>query len=300
MTTLRISLGVLIFVAMTGASAHAQVDPEDCFGQGGSMLLMKGSCAAGSDVKIKMAGQSGARYKLFMDLASGPVEMPGLGTFCIDFGPNKTLIEKGRLSPLGFRSLWATMPDDPAFLGEEFAFQFVSEDDFAPNGVAISNAIIFRGCEAGSNDPCDRGVRRLGYFTIVETEDDGPTTINVRVEGVSGQSGTVGEVTFEYDPQSPPLFPISSVADESGDGVTVTNVQSYPGYVIVHAVAKGCTFANGRLPNECLFETTVGDVVAGSQIHTSCSVPLGAGSRFPPVFITFFQDVKNAPSGDCD
>lgn len=296
LTTSKRVMGAWILWSVLAASGQAQVDPQECYGQGGSMLLMKGSCAAGSAVKVKMAGQPDARYKLFLDRSSGPVEMPGLGTFCLDFGPDKRLVDKGRLSPLGFRSLWTQMPDDPAFLGEEFAFQFASEDDFAPGGIAISNAIIFRGCEAEGIDPCDRGVRRLGYFTIVDYVGELPSTIHVKVEGMNGHSGLVGEVSFVYDPTDPPQFPISSAED----GVTVTNVQAFPGYVIVHAVAKGCTFANGRLPNECLFETTVGDVVAGSQIHTSCSVPLGAGSRFPPVFVTFFQDVKNAPPGDCE
>ena len=296
-SALPLCLLVAIF-AICGVSRASTPDPADCSGQGGATLLMKGSCAIGGELKVKMAGIPQARYKLWMDRGAGPVEIPGVGTLCLDFGPEKVVVAKGRFNNLGYKSFYVDFPDDPDLLGQTLAFQFASEDEDAPNGIAISNAYIFEGCESAESEDCDQGIRRLGYFTVVPYEGSYPVDLTVRAEGAGGGGGDVGEVTFEFDPENPPALPQSS--GDGGTGLTVTGVDAYPTFLIVHAVVKGCDHANGRLPNETLFETEVdGEVVAARQIHTSCSVPIGAGARFAPVFITFFQDVKNAPPGDC-
>lgn len=292
-----VALTACLAVPLASATLASDGDPTECGGQGGATLLMKGSCAIGSELKVKMAGQPHARYKLWMDLGTGPVDVPGVGTFCLDFGPDKILVSKGRLNSLGFKSFFTSVHDNPDLLGEVFAFQFAAEDDDAPNGVAISNAYIYRGCETAESEDCDRGIRRLGYFTVVQYEGEYPVDMTVSARG-DNQQGDVGSVSFNFDPDNPPAFPLAS--DAVGTGTTVTAVDAYPTFLIVHAVVKGCDFANGRLPNETIFEIEVdGEIVATRQIHTSCSVPIGAGARFAPVFITFFQDVKNAPPGDC-
>lgn len=300
-------IAIIAFSFAFCSAAVAQPLPTECGGQGSATLLMKGSCAIGGQLKIKMAGEPNARYKLWMDRGAGPVEVPGIGTFCLEFGPDKIAVSKGRFNARGLKSLFSTIPKDPKLVGEVLAFQFAAEEEGAPNGIAISNAYIFQGCKEESLGDCEQGIRRLGYFTIINYDGGYPVDITSRAfragDGgdASGSGGhMVGEVSLSYDPDSPPAFPLSANGTGNNEQF-VTSVDAYPGFLVVHAVSKGCEWANGRLPNECVFETRInGEVAASVQIHTSCSVPISAGSRFPPVFISFFQDVGTAPDSDCD
>jgi len=284
----------VLFLVTPAPAQEPPVDPADCGGVGRGALLLKGTCVAGSSVKVKMAGEPRARFVLLRDRASAPVEVPGLGTFCLEFGPDRTTVARGRLNGLGFRSLFTTLPDDPALLGEMLAFQMAAEDDNAPNGVAVSNAYFVELCEEATEDDCEAGIRRLGYVTVVPYDGPFPVPVSTRLHRAGHPDDQIGEVSFDFDPGAPPVLPLAA------DDLTVTRVDAFPGMVVIHSVAKGCDFANGRLFNESLFATEVGDVEVSVQIHTSCSVPIGPGSRFPPVFITSLQDVGSAPPGDCD
>ena len=300
MRTAILVLCLVMAMLPAGQAIADNLDPTECLGQGGATLLMKGSCAVGSSLKIKMAGEPGARYKLWMDYAKGPTEVPGVGTFCFAFSPDKVVVSKGTFNARGFKSLFTQIPKDPKFVGKTMLFQFASEDENAPNGIAISNAYIFVGCKADVLEDCDQGIRRLGYFSVQNYDGDYPVDITSRAFYANDGAHTLGDVTFSYDPDNPPTFPLTA----SGTGnntMTVTAVDAYPGFLVVHSVVKGCEWSNGRMPNETVFETEVGgDVLTSVQIHTSCSVPIGSGSRFPPVFITFFEDVRSAPSDSCN
>ncbi len=295
---MRIFGGVLALVVFLSRAADAgEPTPEECFGQGFASLLMKGACPVGGLVKVKMAGRPGARYKLFLSTGSGPTVLPGIGTVCLDWQGQRELVSAGRLNGAGLRSEWAMIPDGPEFEGMDLAFQFLAEDDEAPSGIAISNAYLFRPCDEGEEgEPCERGIRRLGYFMVLENPGVFPQTIRHRAFWTQGEHLSVGDLTFDFDPADPPALPIST----DDEGLTIHKVESHGGFLILHAQAKSCAFANGRLPNECTFETSIGDSVVSVNVHTSCSVPIGAGSRFPPLFVTYLQDVRSAPEGDCD
>ncbi len=282
-------------LAILGSAALAQ--DTECQGQGTATLLIKGSCEPGTPLKFKLAGTPRSPYRLMTSLGAGPTEIPGVGTFCLEVGPGFRTIARGRLSGNGFATLWDALPDDPALLGETIAYQFLTRDDSAPNGFGISNGYQFVMCAEGSGGAaCDAGVRRLGYYTVVHYDGTFPVDISTSVSRANHPEDTLGEVALSFDPDNPPAFPIST----PNGALSITSIEAYPGYVIVHSLAKGCVWANGRLYNESLFVTEVGDVYTERQIHTSCSVPIGPGSRFAPVFITYLQDVKNAPEGDCD
>jgi hypothetical protein len=283
---------VAFMLVLTVLSSSAFAD--ECAGQGDAAMLIKGSCTLGTPLKFKLAGPPNGFFRLWRDLGAGPVEVPGVGTFCLDFSPERLVIASGHLNHLGFHSTWHTLPDDPRMLGQEIAFQFAAIDPVT-NEIVISNGYNFGICDDEGGD-CDQGIRRLGYFTIIRRPDEYPVTLTSRAYWSQHPEERVGEVTFLFDPDDPPAFPIVS-----GDGdMTVTKVETFPGVILVHAVARGCDFANGRLPNNTTFETVAGEVAVWADIHTSCSIPISAGSNFNPVFITFLQDVKNAPEGDCD
>jgi hypothetical protein len=285
-----IAAGALLVLAMLFAPALA----DGCEGQGNAAMLIKGSCTLGTPMKFKLAGPANGFFRLWRDFGSGPVEIPEVGTFCLDFSPDRLVIASGHLNHLGFFSTWWTLPDDPEMLGQEMAFQFAAIDPQTQE-ISISNSYNFGLCGDEGAD-CDEGIRRLGYFTVIRRPDVYPVTITSRAFWSQHPDQLVGEVTFLYDPDDPPTFPIVS---DDGD-ITVTKVEAFPGVLVVHTIARGCDFANGRLPNNTTFETIADDISAWADIHTSCSIPISAGSNFNPVFITYLQDVKSAPEGDCE
>jgi hypothetical protein len=292
-----VSFSMLGLLAASGGGLASSLEESDCSGTGGAALLIKAaSCEPGSPVKFKLAGPPLGRYRLWCDFGPGPVTIPGVGTFCLDFGPERMVLSYGTLNDLGFRSVWWAVPDDPDLVGREMSLQFAAEDP-RTGDAHISNAYFVPICEEGGED-CDGGIRRLGYFMTVRYTGEYPVSITSRAFWSENPQVVVGEVTFEYDPLAPPEFPI--VGDGiGGDSLTVTSVTAFEGVVVLHAVAKGCATANGRLPNNTTFETVVGGVAAFRDIHTSCSIPISAGSNFNPVFVTSIQDVMSAPEGDC-
>ena len=104
----------LAVVLAIDAAAVAQ-----CSGQGNATLVMKGNCDLVSTLKFRYGGAPFARYCVMTTFGSGPTEVPGVGTFCLDFGNGKQTVDAGRFRGRGVAASFWTLPDDPALIGEE-------------------------------------------------------------------------------------------------------------------------------------------------------------------------------------
>lgn len=269
-----------------------------CEGHGNATLLLKRSCEVGASLKLRVAGPSGAKYRVWSDLGAGPTEIPGVGTFCLDFGPDLETVGTGNLNGAGRAAVFTTIPDDPGLVGSVFAVQFAVKDGEAPNGVAISNGYKFEICGEGDNGDCDGRIGCLDYITVLEYAGDYPTTIDTRVYKTGDESKLLGFQAFSYDPDNKPTFPIGNLED----GIIVRRITQSGDFLLIHttATAFGVDGADGDFESNSTFETTVGDVTVLQDIHTSCSDPIGPGFRFGPIFITGLTNDATCVPNLCD
>ncbi len=285
--------GLLEFPA-TFAELQGELCGIGCEGQGRATLLGKNAAIIGEPMKFKLAGQPDARFKFWMDYGSGPILRPGFGIFCLDFSPNRVLIDGGRLSGNGFHSLWWTVPQNPDLVGERMSFQFLSEDPDAENGVAISNGLTYDVHAPGSTgDICEGGVIELETIGVIQ--NDKPYPLEMRIRAVDGDDdgNVLGDLTFDYDPSSPPELPLVT-----GDGgLRISSIDAYPGFVIVTTTVTGCGFDPGPLPNTTRLEITLGEAMSARDMDTSCTTPIGPGTRFAPFFVSRVLDAAEA---SCD
>jgi hypothetical protein len=400
-----------------------------CEGQGNATLLMRGITDVGADLKFRFGGAPSGAYILYRDFGAGPTDVPGLGTVCLDFGPDLAEVATGSLSARGFAAVLTEIPDDPGLVGQLVAFQLVVEDPVAPNGFAISNGISFElhpegtgnrtcepcdleGCTPGywknheeswvetgflpgdlvssvftlpeclggcdplfesltliealdlgggpavcggarnllrpavaallnASDPfvayprtvsevilavdaalagcdrnemlglgseldednnlgcplnggngsagsgirgiveeCESGFTKIGFVFPSFYEGDLPAEISVLVANAAMPEDVIGEVSFAYDPNNPPVFPIQS------GGLCVRKVSVHEDVVVIFATADATSYGEGRFPLTTLLRTTVGTVVNERVIDTSCETPVDVGTKFVPVFVT--------------
>jgi len=138
-------------------SVFAQCE-DVCTGQGNATLLMRTHCDLGSVVKFRIGGGPNLAYNLLRDLGAGPTTVPGVGTYCLDRGPDLQTVASGNLSNRGFGAVYSMIPDDPALIGEVIAYQLEVMDPVAPNGIAISNGYSMMICplDTGGDEcpPC--------------------------------------------------------------------------------------------------------------------------------------------------
>ncbi len=266
----------------------------DCLGQGRASLLGKGQRGIGSDVKLKLAGPPEARYRLWRARSADPVLIPGIGVVCLDFRGNRELLSQGRLNRHGFRSIWTEIPDDPELVGNPLTFQFAAEDENAPDGVAVSNAMTFDVGSAGVvGEPCDGGVRSLELFGVNRYDGAFPVDVTIRAFPAGVEGSPIGEVTFPFDPTAPPGMPMVA---PSG-GLALLEIDAYPSVCLAHVSLVGCGLDGDRLPDTTTLRITVGDTTIERTIDTSCGSPLGTGTRLAPFYVTSMTDVG---SGPCD
>jgi len=420
---------VLAALVLAATPATAQCD-DPCLGQGNATLLMRAKCDIGTVAKFRMGGAPSGFYELLMDFGVGPVEVPGVGTFCLDMGPDMMVVASGNLSVRGYASTYMALPDDPMLLGQVLAFQLRVEDMTAPNDVAISNGfsltlcpegtegdecipcpgegctpgywknhhqswppsgfapgdalsaafaipeclegctdpdfktatlddalnfqggddfcgkaeILFRaavasllnsahpsvdfpmtleevvlmvdsalascdedvytgvggeldylnnlGCplgnfegiagEEGNGDEepgCDRGITMLDYIQAIRYEDGFPVDVMVRVVDTDNPGDVLGELAFSFDPDSPPMFPLTNGA------LCVKDINVHVGSAVLLGNVDVTLIGKDRFPDMTTFEVTIGNVVSSRDIATSCDEPIGTGSKFNPVFI---------------
>ena len=285
----------LAVVLAIDAAAVAQ-----CSGQGNATLVMKGNCDLGSTLKFRYGGAPFARYRVMTTFGSGPTEVPGVGTFCLDFGNGKQTVDAGRFRGRGVAASFWTLPDDPALIGEEVAFQMANEDADATNGVGISNAWIFTICdegtegnacvEASSDNPGSCGIGTIGFIAPVKTTGDTqfPAEISVRIVPADDTESVVDELSFDWSPDTPPTYPVAS----SDGQLVVTKVTLHDGYVVVMAEIDGTNSPSGMLPAISRLETYVGEDELIREVVTSCEEPLAVGDKFAPLFITRVTPVE--------
>ena len=275
-------------IAMPAPEALAQ-----CEGQGNATLLVRTKCDIGERLKFKVGGRPNAKFKLVSDMGPGPFDVPGVGTFCVDFSPSRNTILAERLGGRGIKGVVSFIPDDPSLVGETMAFQAGVLDPDAPNGVAITNSMQFVLCPAGSGgdscvpceiegEPCSCGISQIGWVSPVFYEGEFPVTASVRLAPTDMPEETLTEVSFQVDPDNPPSLPLVSA-----DGLlTITKVTYHEGVVVIFANAVAAEDAENGFPASTLFDAFVGEEKLNRDVVTDCSEPLGPGFKFAPLFIT--------------
>ena len=140
-------LALLLFGFAAFGPDAAAGDP--CAGQGNASLQMTGDAppAVGTIIGLELTGRPFAPFILIADLGTGPAELPGIGTLCLDLSPRKRiLIDSIRTGvPLigadGSFSSGLNIPQRPNIAGLQFYMQGVIEDATAPMGYAITNLL---------------------------------------------------------------------------------------------------------------------------------------------------------------
>jgi len=295
-----------LFVVFAATLAMPAADaPAQCEGQGNATLVLKTKCDIGERLKFKLGGRPNAKFKLVSDIGAGPTELPGVGVFCLDFSSNRNTIMADRFGARGIKGKVSSIPDDPSLVGETMAFQAGVIDPDAPNGVAITNAMQFVLCPAGTGgdacvpcevegEPCSCGIEKVGWISPVFYEAEFPATASVRLAPADMPETTLTEVTFQVDPDDPPALPILS-----SDGLlTITKVTFHMGVVVIFAEAVAGEEEGGAFPPVTLFEAFVGEEKLNREITTDCTEPLGPGFKFRPLFITEVVPF-DCPTVDC-
>lgn len=285
----RIAIAAAVLVAAIGWQSGVAL--AECTGQGNATLVMKGRTELGSTVKFKIGGAGHERFKLLSTMGAGPSEIPGVGTFCLDFSAGKTVVASGTFGPHGVRSAYWTLPDDPSLVGETFAFQAASTDPEAPNGVAISNAWVFELSDVGASDICTEkdgaevcGVASIGFIApvyIVEPLEE-PADVRVCVSTGDDPQSILDEVTFAWSPDAPPTLPLVSASGR----LTVTKITHHSDAVVVMASLDMSDTASGRLPDLVRIETSVGENLLVRELDTVCGEPLFVGKKLSPFYVS--------------
>ena len=292
---------ILTATLMPASAAHAG-DPALCEGQGNATLVMKGNCEIGSTLKFKVGGRAGERFKLLTTLGTGPSELPGVGDVCLDLSEGKQVVGNGVFGPAGVRTAYWTLPDDPQSVGQTVAFQAIMTDPDAPGGVAITNAYAFELCPEGSlGDACDpeceeAGISELGVIApvLLDQTEAFPADIRVRLLDGNGDDTPLDELTFEWSPESPPLFPLSSAAGR----VEVSKVTFHADYVVVFVDVHALESNDGRLPGLTVIDTAVGEDSLVRTVVTSCEQPVFVGEKIAPLFVRRVV-AADCPADDC-
>jgi len=287
MTTALRSIAMVAAILALGSAFHeARAEGDTCEGQGDAALIVKGRCIAGFPLKIKVAGRADADFVLFASIGSGVGDGRNVANRCLDFGNGWTIVERGRLGPGGAASFEWPIPTDPGSVGRELCLQALVEDDRAPGGVAITNGVCLRICdECPGSDPCEGGIRVLGFLAHLEYPGQFPAIVRVTAFRKADESDVVGEVAFRYVPWDPP----GPVASEDGS-MTILSVKRVGSNVFVHARVDASGYRGSRLPRETTLRISVGGSGVERRIHSSCTLPIGVGSYFAPFVITSLED----------
>ncbi len=292
MRTLTPFLFVLIagFHAALGGgfgAAEARAEGDTCEGQGNAAMIVKGRCVGGFPLKLKISGRQNADFILFASIGTGVRDGNRKESRCLDFGNDWQIVHRGRLGFGGVASFEWTVPTDPDAVGRELCLQAIVEDDRAPGDLAVTNGVCLRICdECPGSDPCEGGIRVLGFLAHMEVAEQFPAMVRVTAFRKADESDVVGDLAFRYDPFNPPgpMF--------SDDGsMAILSVKRVGRAIFVHACIDASRYRNGRLPRETTLRLGVGRTTVERRIHSSCTLPIGVGSYFAPFAITRLEDV---------
>ena len=293
-----LGMGILM-LALGAPSLFAQ-----CEGQGNASLLMKGQCNIGSSVKFRLAGSPRQKFKLLRDSGDGPTELPGIGTLCLDLGPDRTNIFSGRFNNRGVASVRTDLPDDPGLIGSTVAFQFGATDPEAPNGVAISNGYSFTLCDDEmGGDVCVQencGLSTVSFILPLLTTEAFPATVRLAVVDAGDETNVLGEIEVEFDPANP-LGPVQS----SNNALSLSKLTYHEaiGALIFHGTLNTSTFSERRFPGATRFISSVGNDETAVDFDTECGTPIQTGTKFAPLFVSGVEICVPAEIGDfvyCD
>lgn len=172
---------------------------DPCAGQGNAQLAIVGNvpAAVGTVFDVRVSGLASAPFTLAFDGGSGPVEVPGIGTLCLDLGPQLRILFDGVRtgSPLlGTDGTFTTslkVPSRPALAGRTFYMQAVVQDPSAPMGFAISNLLTIRLLPS-----------LVEPFTTTDFRDDSQLSAiwegNGRLEGITKSTPRVQEYQANF------------------------------------------------------------------------------------------------------
>lgn len=297
---------ILIAIAITSITstpASVLADEMICEGQGNATLVMKGSTEIGARLKFKIGGAGRERYKLFTTFGSGPSELPGIGTFCLDFNNGRELVQAGRFGPVGVRAAYWTLPDDSELVGETVSFQAACTDPEAPNGVAITNAYSFPLAPEGSGGDvctpcgdsggaCSCGISEIGFiapvFLLEEIAD--PAEVLVRVVDGDNPQNIVDEVVFLWSATAPPALPLTSATGN----LLISKVTHHADAVVVFATINVAGTDEGMLPAYTVIEAYVDSNELIRELDLSCQTPVRVGTKLRPLFI------RSATAAECE
>lgn len=138
---------VAALTAALAAAAHAGEDP--CQGQGNATLQVVGDVppAVGTIFGLELGGRPFSPFMLIADIGTGPTEVPGVGTVCLDLGPRKRILIdsiRSGVPLLGVDGMFSTgvkIPQRPQLAGLTFFMQGIVADPSAPMGFAITNLV---------------------------------------------------------------------------------------------------------------------------------------------------------------
>lgn len=220
---------------------------------------------AGSDVILRLRGEPNTYFCLICDLGRGPVDVPTLGTFCLDLAP-------------GFVEFVAQIPAS-GVLDIEFKVpvgiterQLVCCQWFGLEPTNLTLSLSNSACVCLNEVKCEDGVNDLAWSACVDIPTSFPVTVKSTISGKLG-----GEVSTNYDPKSPPKFPVVNGTAQ------IEKISIVGGKLcVISRVKTGFDKDNKplKLESNTTFTVEVGTTRLAQEIHTSCSKPIGTGMRF--------------------
>ncbi|MFQ5504381.1 MAG: hypothetical protein ACE5F1_06215 [Planctomycetota bacterium] len=264
-----------LFLPALSLLAPAAAPRTQCSGQGDAILeirsVQNAGNKAGDKLVIRLAGAPKSHVCFLSDLGKGPTRVPGVGTFCLDFGKN-LLVVPVFLGASGVIEIPVTIPN--GLDGKLVCCQWVGVT--AKRAMVISNAICMR-----VGPSCKRGIHELGLLTSFGSPGPAGARIvaEVRKKKLNGQP--IGRTALFWSQQSPPKLPFSS-----DDIVFIDKIADIGGRLHVLMRVDATRLRKGKLPSNTMFSASAGAATNSEKIHTSCSQPIGTGFVFGKFTIT--------------
>jgi len=149
MRTLGSLASLLVFVLFVLLPMPPALGDDPCDGQGEAALAIVPETlpAAGAYFTMAVTARPFAPVTVLVDVGPGPINVPRVGTFCLDLGPHRRTIFDGirygvpLLPASGVFEFSLVIPAREALVGRTFYMQAAVADPPAPNGIAITNMV---------------------------------------------------------------------------------------------------------------------------------------------------------------
>lgn len=280
-------------VALLSIPVLAPTSAAQCGGQGVATFEFVSKdnmpIGPGSDVILRLTGKPNTFFCLICDFGKGPVEVPTIGTFCLDLSQN--LVEFVEQIPAsGVLDIPVKFPreltSEIVFCCQWFGIEPTSRQ------ISLSN----QSCIC-LNTECEGGVNELRYVTKIRAPSQFPATI-VSSYRKKDLGETFGRTSVSFDPANPPRFPIQGSGNSFIEKITLQNGELH----VVTRVSQGFDKdqeARKFPTNDTAFVLDAGGRRVSDIIHLSCSKPIGVGMVFGPHTILNMTPVDKA-EGKCE